>query len=61
MGELAKAVRKGSREEQIHELGDTLAWLASLAHQLGISLDESMARYKTGCPRCDSVPCRCIQ
>ena len=35
VGELAKAVRKGSRDEQLHELGDTLAWLASLANQLG--------------------------
>ena len=44
MGELAKAVRKGSRDEQVHELGDTLAWLASLANQLGITFDEAVAR-----------------
>jgi len=58
-GELAKAVRKGSREEQVHELGDSLAWLASLANQLGISFEESFARYLEGCPRCAAVPCRC--
>ncbi len=58
-GELAKAVRKGSREEQIHELSDTLAWLASLANQLDISLEDSISRYIAGCPRCDAVPCRC--
>src|SRR3954471_18292048 len=29
MGEVAKAVRKGSREEQIHEFGDTLASMAN--------------------------------
>ena len=34
VGELAQAVRKGSREEQLHELADVLAWLASLANQL---------------------------
>lgn len=45
MGELAQAVRKGTPEEQLHELGDVLAWLASLANQLGLSLDEAMARY----------------
>ena len=45
MGELAQAVRKGSREEQLHELGDVLAWLASLANQLGLDLDEAAARY----------------
>jgi NTP pyrophosphatase (non-canonical NTP hydrolase) len=59
MGELAKAVRKGSREEQVHELGDTLAWLASLANQLDITLDESLARYRAGCPRCNAAPCQC--
>lgn len=60
MGELAKAVRKGSREEQVHELGDTLAWLASLANQLGVTLEESLSRYRMGCPRCSAAPCRCI-
>ena len=35
LGELAQAVRKGSAEDQLHELGDVLAWLASLADQLG--------------------------
>jgi NTP pyrophosphatase (non-canonical NTP hydrolase) len=59
VGELAKAVRKGSRDEQLHELGDTLAWLASLANQLGISLDDAVARYRSGCPRCTASPCRC--
>lgn len=45
LGELAQAVRKGSREQQLHELGDVLAWLASLANQLDLSLDEAVARY----------------
>src|SRR5690606_22201962 len=34
VGELAQAVRKGTRDQQLHELGDVLAWLASLAEQL---------------------------
>lgn len=59
LGELAKAARKGSQEEQLHELGDVLAWLASLAEQLGLSLDEAAARYTQGCPRCGSIPCAC--
>lgn len=50
LGELAQAVRKGSREEQLHELGDVLAWLASLAHQLGLSLEEAAQRYVTDPP-----------
>ena len=45
LGELAQAVRKGSREQQVHELGDVLAWLASLANQLDLSLDDAMHRY----------------
>ena len=45
VGELAQAVRKGSREQQLHELGDVLAWLSSLANQLGLSLTEAASRY----------------
>jgi NTP pyrophosphatase (non-canonical NTP hydrolase) len=59
LGELAQAVRKGTPDQQLHELGDVLAWLASLADQLGLSLDEAAARYADGCPRCGGVPCSC--
>lgn len=45
VGELAQAVRKGSAEQQLHELGDVLAWLSSLANQLDLSLTEAAARY----------------
>lgn len=45
LGELAQAVRKGTRDEQLHELGDVLAWLASLANQLDMSLEEAAERY----------------
>lgn len=58
-GELAQAVRKGSVAEQRHEIGDVLAWLASLATQLGIDLDDAATRFAGGCPICDSSPCRC--
>ena len=46
LGELAQAVRKGTPEQQLHELGDVLAWTASLANQLGLSMDDAMARYR---------------
>jgi NTP pyrophosphatase (non-canonical NTP hydrolase) len=59
LGELAQAVRKGTPDEQRHELGDVLAWLASLAAQLDLSLDEAVARYADGCPRCGASPCAC--
>ncbi len=59
LGELAQAVRKGSRPQQLHELGDVLAWLASLANQLDLSLADAARRYATGCPRCHTTPCAC--
>ena len=59
LGELARSVRKGSAEEQLHELGDVLAWLASLSNQLGLSLEEAAARYAAGCPKCGDAPCSC--
>ena len=59
VGELARAARKGTADEQLHELGDVLAWLASLASQLGLSLDAAAQRYAAGCPRCRALPCEC--
>jgi NTP pyrophosphatase (non-canonical NTP hydrolase) len=59
VGEFAKASRKGSRPEQLEELADVLAWLASIANQLGLSMEESLQRYAGGCPKCSSIPCRC--
>jgi NTP pyrophosphatase (non-canonical NTP hydrolase) len=59
LGELAQAVRKGSPSQQRHELGDVLAWLVSLAAQLGLSMEDAAARYAGGCPVCESIPCAC--
>lgn len=59
IGELAQAVRKGNREQQIHEFGDVLAWVATLANQMGIDLTEAIERYADGCPRCTALPCAC--
>lgn len=59
VGELAQATRKGTPDQQLHELGDVLAWLASLAEQLGLSLEEAARRYAAGCPRCGTTPCTC--
>jgi NTP pyrophosphatase (non-canonical NTP hydrolase) len=61
VGELAQAVRKGDLEHQVHELGDVLAWLASLANQLGIALDDAAGRYASGCPKCSCIPCACAR
>ncbi|MEI7594044.1 MAG: MazG nucleotide pyrophosphohydrolase domain-containing protein [Actinomycetes bacterium] len=51
VGELAQSVRKGTPEQQLHELGDVIAWVASLANQLGLSLDEAAQRYSDDPPR----------
>ncbi|HZU71297.1 MAG TPA: MazG nucleotide pyrophosphohydrolase domain-containing protein [Acidimicrobiales bacterium] len=59
VGELARAVRKGDRANQVHELGDVLAWVASVAAQLDIDLEEAAQRYAGGCPVCAQMPCRC--
>lgn len=59
IGELAQAVRKGTPEQQRHEFADVLAWVATLANQLGIDLDDAIQRYAGGCPRCGELPCVC--
>ncbi len=59
VGELAQAVRKGSPEQQVHEFADVLAWVASLANQMGVDLSAAVERYADGCPRCRSIPCSC--
>jgi NTP pyrophosphatase (non-canonical NTP hydrolase) len=59
IGELAQAVRKGSHEQQVHEFGDVVAWVATLANQQGVDLSEAVGRYLEGCPRCHGTPCEC--
>jgi NTP pyrophosphatase (non-canonical NTP hydrolase) len=59
VGELAKATRKGTHEQRTHEVGDVLAWLASLANQLDLDLEDAANRFANGCPTCSSIPCEC--
>lgn len=59
VGELAQAIRKGTPDQQLHEFADVLAWVASLANQMGIDLVAALDRYVDGCPRCASIPCGC--
>jgi NTP pyrophosphatase (non-canonical NTP hydrolase) len=59
VGELARALRTGDEENLAHEFGDVFAWLASLANLTGVSLEDSVARYARGCPRCGASPCAC--
>ncbi len=59
VGELAKALRTGDRENLEHEFGDVLAWLASLANLKDVALESAAARYANGCPKCGLTPCEC--
>lgn len=59
VGELARALRKDDRANLELEFSDVLAWLASLANLRGVDLDDAMARYADGCPKCHATPCRC--
>src|SRR5215831_8318589 len=56
-GELATALRSGTRDELAAEMADVLAWLATLR---GIDLEEAVLRkYGRACPGCQAMPCVC--
>jgi NTP pyrophosphatase (non-canonical NTP hydrolase) len=59
VGELARAIRKGDRDNLVLEFSDVLAWLGSLANLMDVDLEEAAARYATGCPKCGASPCVC--
>ena len=59
VGVVAKAVRGGDQAELEHELGDALAWLASVANLVGVDLAKTVGRYAGDCPRCGVTPCAC--
>ena len=59
-GELATALRSGTRDELAAEMADVLAWLATLANIRGIDLEAAVLRkYGRTCPGCHAVPCVC--
>jgi NTP pyrophosphatase (non-canonical NTP hydrolase) len=57
VGEVARALRGDG--DLVHEFGDVLAWMASLASLVGVDLEQAAARYANGCPKCGAVPCAC--
>lgn len=59
VGELATAIREGSREEKEGEFSDVLAWLVTLANVEGIDLTSAMRKYSEGCPGCGKMVCTC--
>ncbi len=63
VGELAKALARpkddGGKNLR-EEFADVYAWLASLASIAGVDLEAAvLEKYKDGCPKCHSTPCRC--
>ena len=60
IGELASALRGGTREELALEMADVLAWLVTLANVRGVDLEAAIWRkYGGGCPGCKQSPCVC--
>jgi NTP pyrophosphatase (non-canonical NTP hydrolase) len=60
VGELSGALRGGTRDEQVLEFADVLAWLVTLANGAGVDLEDAMQRkYGLGCPGCKQTPCTC--
>ena len=62
VGELASALRSGTREELELEFADVLAWLATIANVADIDLSAAVAKkYGDGCPGCRQFVCVCDQ
>lgn len=60
VGELAAALREGTREEQAAEFADVLAWLTTIANVAGVDLAAAIQhKYGSGCPGCGQFVCTC--
>lgn len=59
VGELSRAIRRQGHDERVHEFGDALAWLVTLADMCDVDMAEAAARYRDGCPSCHRSPCTC--
>ena len=60
VGELAAALREGTREEQAAEFADVLAWLTTIANVVGVDLAAAVRlKYGGGCPGCGQFVCSC--
>lgn len=60
IGELAAALREGTKQQMEEEFADVLAWLVTLANVNEINLTEAFTRkYRDGCPGCGKLECHC--
>ncbi len=57
IGELARAIR--GKADMEGELADCAAWLFSVANILNVNMQEAIAKYENGCPKCGKIPCVC--
>lgn len=60
VGELAAAIRSGTKEELRGEFADVLAWMTTIANVLDIDLTQAVQeKYGNGCPGCGKYACSC--
>jgi NTP pyrophosphatase (non-canonical NTP hydrolase) len=59
VGEVSRALRKGTKADLEHEIGDAFAWLVSVANLAGVDVERALERYAAGCPKCGQTPCSC--
>ena len=60
VGELSRALKRRSKQEQAEEFADVLAWLTTMASIQGIDLEAAAReKYERGCPKCHQTPCGC--
>ena len=60
IGELAAALREGTREQKSSEFADVVAWLATLANINDVNLTQALEdKYGKGCPGCGKFVCSC--
>jgi NTP pyrophosphatase (non-canonical NTP hydrolase) len=60
VGELSRALRRGTEEELKGEFADCAAWLSTLASIAGVDLQQAVEeKYGNGCPKCHATPCAC--
>ncbi|NOZ22089.1 MAG: nucleotide pyrophosphohydrolase [Planctomycetes bacterium] len=60
VGELATALREGTKQDLEEEFADVFAWLCSLASIAGVEMEEVVVKYTSGCPGCGKMPCECV-
>jgi NTP pyrophosphatase (non-canonical NTP hydrolase) len=60
IGELAEALRNGTREQRAEEFADVIAWLTTIANVAEVDLNEALRqKYGEGCPGCGKFVCVC--